>query len=823
MPLDKDTADYLRERVRRADAILFTGAGFSKAVKNLAGQPMPLAHELKPTIWDLCYPGVPVDPASKLDDLFQVARAKNPRGLTELLRRHLSVDPDSVPPYYAAFLSLPWYRVYTLNVDDLATAIGRRHPLRRKLVPISAVRWTERPRADSPDRILETIHLNGMLDDAPDGVTFSPTQYAERLAGQEPVYAQCAVDVLSRPVIYVGSPLDESPLWQHVQMRRRGVRSRREFRKRSFIVTPRLDLARRDFLHNEFNVTHLALSFKDFAEAMLGEVGPVIEEGFALLKTSAAVSGELTEVPLAQDLSTAAPPGSAEFLLGKAPDWGDVRDGFAAPRDCDAALMGLVEQGLAKTGARRGAVLVSGTAGSGKSAAVLRLAMTVSARGTKVAWVDNTVDISPTNIRRSMERPGHAPVLVIEDADRYGHDLPGLVGDISSGPDFPLVVVSIRTGRGADRFSDRMGQLGVPFTEHYMPNLTDPDIRAILGVLEQHNRLGVLRNKGPEQQFRAFKQVAGSQLIVALLEATSGRRFRDLIISEMRELDADTRTLYAITAVASALRFGLMRDELLLAVGDVTNVTLGGIDALQRKHLLAADRTGVLHVRHRVIADVLLRALAADGVLPDVITGLAIAAASKIGPGVRRGHKNYRRMRSLMKHDWLSEQIGVNGARSLYEELEPFMNWDYHYWLQRGSFELERGDNIEHAENFLNQAYALEPDDILVHTAYGYLKLRLAVSTPLAPESRGLRDDGFELLREAIASHNGEDPHPFHIYGSLGLEWLRRGDVTPEERADLLKELAAQVEAGRRNHPRDDPLRELNAELQKAQLGIGSI
>jgi len=39
-------------------------------------------------------------------------------------------------------------------------------------------------------------------------------------------------------------------------------------------------------------------------------------------------------------------------------------------------------------------------------------------------------------------------------------------------------------------------------------------------------------------------------------------------------------------------------------------------------------------------------------------------------------------------------------ARDIYEELESILSWDYHYWLQKGSLEVEAGD-IRLAENFL--------------------------------------------------------------------------------------------------------------------------
>ena len=307
---------------------------------------------------------------------------------------------------------------------------------------------------------------------------------------------------------------------------------------------------------------------------------------------------------------------------------------------------------------------------------------------------------------------------------------------------------------------------------------------------------------------------------MALLEATSGRRFEELIISEWRELGDDTRDLYAIAAVASALRFGLSRDELLLAVGDASNATLASIDALQRRHLIVADPAGGLRVRHRVIAEVLMRALSADGLLNDVITGLAIAAASKVGPATPRGHRHYRRIRALMNHDWLTLHVGAAGAKHFYEELELMMTWDHHYWLQRGTCELEQG-NLPLAENFLSQSMSLEPDDPLVRTEFGYLRLRQAVISPSSAESRALLEEGFGLLRDAISDRQGSDPHQYYIYGSQGLSWLQRGDVTAVERTQLLKELAELVEEGRRAHLRDEDMRRLLVDIQNARLGHG--
>ena len=666
MGLEPRILAYLKARIRRADTVLFTGAGFSRGAMNRLGKPMPLGDELRSVFWEVCYPGVPFDESSKLQDLFQVAQSRNPRGLLEALRQHLSVDPDSIPEYYAALLSLPWYSIYTLNVDDLAVAIGRKYPLRRKLTMLSAVAWTRGGSVEAADRAVDVVHLNGLLDDAPAGVTFSPTQYAERLAGQEPVYAQCAAEVLSHPVVFIGTPLDESPLWQHVQMRKKGPRAKREFRRESFIITPKLDRPRIELLQREFNVTHIPLTVAEFAQELLPQLSEEAGEGFALLASSASILSEVYQPPLAQDRAASSRAGSSDYLMGRSPHWGDIRDGYAAARACDDRLLELVQQQMGAAPREHRAILVTGTAGSGKSTAALRLALRLTAQGTPVAWVDSSVEISPLNLRRAMEARDHPPILVVDDADRYGSELSGLIGELCNGQSKPVLVLAMRSGRGVDRLLDRIGHLGVQLHEFNMPHLADGDIVAILDVLDGHNRLGVLKGQSRQKQIAAVKERAGRQLLVALLEATSGRRFEELIVSEMDELDTDARGLYALAAVASALRFGLTRRWLLLAVGDSSGATLGSIDMLQRRGLLISVDTGELRARHRTIAEVLMKALSEDGRLADVVMGLAVAAASKVSPTTRRAHRHMRRLRSLINHDWLPQNIGIARARELY-------------------------------------------------------------------------------------------------------------------------------------------------------------
>jgi hypothetical protein len=114
----------------------------------------------------------------------------------------LTVDADSLPDYYRTILSMPWFRCYTLNIDDLELAANRKFPLPRAAVAVSATGPSSFGSSGSDlTRHLEVVHLNGTVEDIPENATFSVTQYGERLARHEPWYAAVVSNLLSRPTV----------------------------------------------------------------------------------------------------------------------------------------------------------------------------------------------------------------------------------------------------------------------------------------------------------------------------------------------------------------------------------------------------------------------------------------------------------------------------------------------------------------------------------------------------------------------------------------------------------------------------------------------
>src|SRR4029077_17010554 len=111
------------------------------------------------------------------------------------------------------------------------------------------------------------------------------------------------------------------------------------------------------------------------------------------------------------------------------------------------------------------------------------------------------------------------------DADLYGRELQNLLLDlVPHTPNF-LFVFAVRAGKldQITRATRAHGDLRIH--EHVVPPLTDEDIDALIEVLDKNKRLGILTGASKSDRQKAFREQAGRQLLVAMIQATSDEHF----------------------------------------------------------------------------------------------------------------------------------------------------------------------------------------------------------------------------------------------------------------------------------------------------------
>ena len=501
--------------------------------------------------------------------------------------------------------------------------------------------------------------------------------------------------------------------------------------------------------------------------------------------------------------------------MGRSLFGADLQAGRAIVRDCDDEIWRHAIQ-LLKVSGPKGLIVITGTAGSGKSTSLMRLCLRLVADGVHVGWMNELTEMTPRDIRRVMKSAGAPAVLAIDDADIYGPELSSLVRELSMGPAFPLVITGIRSGR-VDRVINPVRLQGLAFIETAMPPLADPDIGFLLDTLDRENRLGILKGKPRVEQERAFRDQAGRQLLVAMIQATSDKRFEEKAVSELLELPEAFQRVYVLVAVATSFRIGLSRDEILIASGDSSNEGLNAIDQLTRRHIISVGGDGALRARHRVIAEVIRDEVQKIGILEQAISGLALVAATKVDPTLTRSARPWRILRHVINHEFLHRALGLESARNVFGSLEQLLTWDFHYWLQRGSLEVEFGD-LRLAEQFLNQARGLAANEVRVENEWAYLLFRKAIESPHSLDAPLLVGNATEILLDLMGRSG--DAYPYHVLGSQGLSWARRGLSGSVERERYLKTVQTYLQEGCRKYPRMQDLKQLLNDVTREYLGV---
>ena len=267
--------------------------------------------------------------------------------------------------------------------------------------------------------------------------------------------------------------------------------------------------------------------------------------------------------------------------------------------------------------------------------------------------------------------------------------------------------------------------------------------------------------------------------------------------------------------MVSSQRYTIDQDELLLACGSTSNKTLYAIDILYRRNLIIRHNVSTGYgARHRIIAEELIRHVEFKQWFRQILEGILFAFANAVDPALSKTDRRWRRLIKFINHDYIIRLLSIEDARLVYERIEYILNWDYHYWLQRGSLEVEIGD-LSSATNFLNQARSLANGDRFVENEYAYLQMKKAVSNPHAPDALEMFNDGFNILKLLIEAYGKQSPYPYHVIGSQVLAWVRRALIGSSEKSQLLSSVIAYVKEGRKYHPRSRDLENLETAIER--------
>lgn len=794
---------YLSGPMATGSLTLFTGAGFSRGAVNTRGEQVPGVWELKELLWKLVASS-DVDETMSLPDIYQAAYDGARGELSRVLKEQLTIEASSVPDWYEPWFQVPWRRAYTVNIDDLGEAAARRFSLHRRLMSQSALRSRT---VEIGIAELLYVHLNGDIADIPD-VTFSGPQYGERLAKPEPFWDWLQADLLASPIVFVGTSLDEPPLWQYMALRsNKGPRGTSEQRPRSLLISPSLPEPRERLLSGR-NIRWVKADAEEFASEVLDKLQDERDEGHRRIASQSRDCAAALQLHPVTELAVAPAPEQSGYLGGAEPTWGDLQSHRVAPR---------VFEGSVDLKRPDAALLVTGTRGAGVSTTLMRFALRAAADGRRAFWVDHRGGAASEDLARAVSAERGGAIFFVDDADMFGRSLARVVSEFLSDSDGRTLVLGMRSSRIDDVLP------GWPRDRREMeinvPKLEREDVRAVLAALEADNRLGELESLDPDERVLSLERESGRQLLVAMIKATQGKELEDKAKSEYTDLGPLHRRIYGSVALATDIRQRLEKRDLLVAANAQLNEGLDALDKMVLRGLLV-DVDGTFRVRHRVIAELVVEAARRGGELRDLYVGLTSALALHYDAS-RRKSAQARAIRLLTSYRRLLRLLGPDDTRRYYQATEASLRSDHHYWLQRGSFEVHE-DNLASARTYLANARGKSDNDPWVEIEWAYLLLKEACAEPEAAGAEDVWNEGEQILQDFITHDPRKSAHPFDILARQRLTWLFRPAVSRAERIEALEETTSMLDRGLRAHPGHPVLREVRERVRKAYLSTAA-
>jgi hypothetical protein len=603
-----------------------------------------------------------------------------------------------------------------------------------------------------------------------------------------------------------------------------------ELRLRSFLVSDRISPVVTKSLA-DFNVVPVESEAKTFFEYLSSIVGEFPDRESVLRSASPKHAAVLGVGGLSKadneglkaffdafervDVADAPKNVRSAFLLGAAPTWEDLALGLDAQREITAQAQTTIED-LLENSTLTLVAAVLGHRGAGKSTLLMRVALNSAAAG-HLCFFAFGEDLPPARtIARAIDLLDRRVALFIDDAEWVSSELDSYLKEFAGLKKPPLVVVALRAN-----MLHALPETVQPYHQFWVSDLSDPDIDAVIDVLERNKLLGAMTGKPRDVVRREFKVRANKQLLVAMREVTTGENFAGIMKRELTDIaDPELQVVYLTACLASAASASLSRQQL-LASSELAPARL--LSALARELRLmlvqVAGHDDRWTARHQVVAEAVVEG-APKHLLGKAYRRILSVLAHDMDREARSGdgRRWFKLFLRLINHTTIYRRFekNVNEARAIYDSLGNVLARDHHYWLQYGSLELNYGE-LDFAAPYIASAESIEGDDPAVRNTKGHLLLALGRSAKSLAEAISLREEGSAILNDLIVERGSKNPYPWHTLIAHSLDWLEVWTSGEELRSEL-ESFRRMVADACEFHPTSDLLKDLRERVELAYL-----
>ncbi len=756
---------------------LLCGAGVSYGATGGDGQELKLAGDLASEIATKF--ALQLDPGEdrNLQIAYEEAKALNPNGLHRFLKNRFV---GCVPEWQGLLFQFQWQRIWTLNIDDvLERAFELSSPTERLAVAITSCDWKQplEPR-NAALGALQLVYLHGRASDLNtrrEGLVFSVQEYATAAKRFDQWHAAFQTMYIQDPVVVCGARLTEEI--DFAIATRTANQSRVGWGCPSIIVLHQVGegqavrLKRFGLLPVQANAHEFFLCLKEdlvkYEESQIN-----ILKGLAL-GTKQRFLTQFRKLDANADFLPSI--AHSDFYGGDEPTWSDIRS------DKDVIFLNVNKALtlLRDSSAERYAALIHGHFATGKTTAMLRVAMTSIGLGLEPYWFRNEAGIDVEATANYLQAHPNV-VLLFDGAADHSERIGRLLALAKERKARTRVFMSERTYRLRGFRIDISDEFRCEFG---LSNLPRADIEKMVEKRRSVARLGEFIRQGDKEVVDYLEKRCHGELIECLsrLEFSEGFRARVRRIVQDGVRDPAVRPL--VVSIACVHRFGYVLPlRTAMAVGQLpfamfTELLGPGIAA---DGPIVREALG-LRLRHRILSEYAWKEVFSQDEKFKAIHAVVASLAPLINPAIISA-KEYPHLivRKVFDQERVSESVGLR-AIELFEEFEVMLGWNSRYWEQRALLESRTG-NFSKAYSYAQKAVSLEKHPFAFNSlgaiCVGHA-VRLYPSN--SSDAKALYFEGEEALDKSVKSatytdHSYEHPFVTFFAGTLKLVTMLRAD-----------------------------------------------
>lgn len=756
--------------------MLLLGAGASFGSRDSLNRTLPMGADLSKELAELVgwsYNDEPLGNVYSAVNNFAGAQLRS-----HLQSRLINTKPSQE---LRALASFPWARIFTLNIDDCTETALRMAGTQKVQV---FARNSTLAEIDPLFASVQLIKLNGSADRLEDGLIFSPQEYGEGSSRLPTWYRELGQNHSNYTFVFIGSKLNE-PIFQQVMAEMRQTVTREP--QMGYVVTPYASEIDQRHLES-LKLRYVPGTLKDFVDWLCREI-PKPPTGWDLATARRPelrnISEKLTErkqralhsVTLVNDealkrIKSSSVAGKIrDFYRGYKPSWVDILDGVPAELGFITKFSKLIQE----SDKSEKCIALVGPAGSGKSTALMIAALKLSRSSNLPVYFLREAINKLKEIVIDLEEMNSSRFFLFIDKIEAMHEE---VAEILS--DQITRNVCIVTSERLNIWKRRVGPTIGPLVgkEVRAEKITRTDADLILTKLERFGPWTRFQQMTPEQRIVEVFKKADRQLLIGLMEATTGVGFTKIIAEDFNRVgDYPHKAFLVIVSLASFHRSTLS--------SNIVGAALSNLGIQEDVNLLSRDAEGIVvsnsskySARHPVYVQELLEKIVPTSMIKDCMIATLEAFSDYETPVIKHIRKaDGVVFKSIMNHRFINHILRSDEEKvlSVYETFETKFHIDGLYWLQYGL--ALRGFNRQHDAleklKTARQAY-ISPQ---IEHAYAQQLMIIARESSTWVEAEPMLTEAVDILSDLDSKANTTDAYPIvtlaegHI--SVGRKFLR--------------------------------------------------